>query len=202
MFIFNPQLLMVGVGSWLQLVVVVAAAVAAMLVFAAGTQGWFITRSRWYESAALLLVTFTLLRPGFWLDLALPRYDVQPPQELIRLARDAPPGSGLRVRIAGTTIEGRDIQKTVLLPLDAPGGGLQRIMKAGLSVLVTPTGAQVMAVGLNSRADKAGFEPGFNVTGIETERPRPAKEWLYLPALALLGLIFLLQRRRAASAPK
>ena len=67
-------------------------------------------------------------------------------------------------------------------------------------MLVTPAGAQVMAVGLNSRADKAGFEQGFNVTGIETERPRPAKEWLFVPALGLLGLILLLQRRRAASA--
>ena len=59
-----------------------------------------------------------------------------------------------------------------------------------------------MAVGLNSRADKAGFEQGFSVTGVETERPRPAKEWLYLPALALLGLVILLQRRRAAAVPK
>ena len=202
MFIFNPQLLMIGVGSWLQLAVVIGGAVLGMLVFAAATQGWFITRSRWYESALLLLVTFTFLRPGFWLDLALPRYDMAPPQELIRLATAAPQGSGLRVRIAGTTIEGKDVKKTVLLPLGEPGSGLQRIRKAGMSVLVTPAGAQIMAVGLNNRADKAGFEQGFNVIGIETERPRPAKEWLFIPALLVLGVIMLLQRRRAAAASR
>jgi Domain of unknown function (DUF3394)/Tripartite ATP-independent periplasmic transporter, DctM component len=200
MFIFNPQLLMIGVGSWLQLAVVVGGAILGMLAFAAGTQGWFVTRSRWYESALLLLATFTFLRPGYWLDLALPRYNVTAPQELVRLAASAPANTGLRVRIAGTTIEGKDIQKTVLLPLGEPGGGLERIRKAGVSVLVTPSGAQIMSVGLNSRADKAGFEQGFNVTGIETERPRPAKEWLFVPALALLGAIFLLQRRREAAA--
>ncbi|HKB55293.1 MAG TPA: DUF3394 domain-containing protein, partial [Ramlibacter sp.] len=158
-------------------------------------------RSRWYESALLLLVTFTFLRPGFWLDLALPRYDMAPPQELIRLAAAAPQGSGLRVRIAGTTIEGKDVKKTVLLPLGEPGSGLQRIRKAGMSVLVTPAGAQIMAVALNSRADKAGFEQGFNVIGIETERLRPAKEWLFVPALLVLGAILMLQRRRGRRAP-
>ena len=72
MFIFNPQLLLIGIDSWPHLVLIVAGAITAMLVFAAATQGWFIARSRWYESVALLLVTFTLLRPGFWLDMALP----------------------------------------------------------------------------------------------------------------------------------
>ena len=87
MFIFNPQLLMIGIDSaGGSLRSIVAAAIVAMLAFAAGTQGWLLTRSRWYESVLLLLVTFTLLRPGFWLDLALPRYDVVPAQTLMQQA--------------------------------------------------------------------------------------------------------------------
>jgi hypothetical protein len=39
------------------------------------------------------------------------------------------------------------------------------------------------------------------VTGIETERPRLAKEWLFVPALVVLGLVLLVQRRRAATVP-
>ena len=202
MFIFNPQLLMIGIGSWFQLGVVIAGAVIGMLAFAAATQGWFLARSRWYESVALLLVTFTLLRPAFWLDLALPRYEVAPPQQLVALAAAAPADASLRVRIEGTTIEGKDVKKTVLLPLGAPGGGAQRMAKAGLGTMALPAGVQVMAVALNSPADKAGFEQGFTVTGIETERPRPDKEWLFVPALLLLGAIMLLQRlRTAADAP-
>ena len=202
MFIFNPQLLMIGIGSYLQLAVVIAGAVTGMLAFAAATQGWFLVRSRWYESALLLLVTFTLLRPGFWLDLALPKYDLAPPQQLDALAAAAPPGSGLRVRIEGTTIEGKEVRKTVLLPLGDPGSAAQRMAKAGLSAMKLPAAVQVMAVALNSPADKAGFEQGFTVTGIETERPRPDKEWLFVPALLLLGAIMLLQRlRTAADAP-
>ncbi len=201
MFIFNPQLLMIGIANWAQLVLVVVAAIVAMLVFAAGTQGWFLVKSRWWESALLLLVTFTLLRPGFWLDLALPRYDVLPGQTLVEQAAAAPAGAGLRVRVEGTTIEGKDVKKTVLLPLGAPGPGVQRIAAAGLRVMTQPAGTQVMSVALKSAADKAGFEQGFLVTGIETERPRIAKEWLFVPALLVLGAVALAQRRRAVASP-
>jgi TRAP-type uncharacterized transport system fused permease subunit len=202
MFIFNPQLLMIGVENWWQLVLVVAAAIIAMLAFAAGTQGWFLARNRWYESVLLLLATFTLLRPGFWLDLALPRYDVLPAQALTEQAAAAPPTSaGLRVRIEGTTLEGKEVKKTVLLRLGAEGDGKQRIAASGLRVMALPGATTVTSVALNSPADKAGFEQGFTVTGIETERPRLAKEWLFVPALVVLGLVLLVQRRRAATVP-
>ena len=90
------------------------------------------------------------------------------------------------------------MKKTVLLPLPSEGNGAQRLAKSGLTVMTTPTGPQVMAVGLKSAADKAGFEQGFFITGIELERDRMAKEWLYIPALLVLGLVMLLQRSRAA----
>jgi TRAP-type uncharacterized transport system fused permease subunit len=202
MFIFNPQLLMIGIDSWWNFGAVVVAAVAAMLAFAAGSQGWLLTRNRWWESLLLLLVTFTLLRPGFWLDLVETRYAVAPGQTLVEQAAKAPPGARLRVRIEGTTLEGKDVQKTVLLPLADTGDGIQRIAGAGLRVMSLPTGTQVMSVALNSAADKAGFEQGFRVTGIETERDRMAKEWLFLPAFALFGLLYGVQRRRALRTPQ
>ena len=65
-----------------------------------------------------------------------------------------------------------------------------------------PAGIQVAAVNLHSAADRAGFEQGFTITGIETLAARPAKEWLFIPALIVLGGIVLLQRRRAATVPE
>ena len=103
------------------------------------------------------------------------------------------------MRIEGTTVEGRDAKKTVLLPLGAEGSAAQRIARSGLTLMATPTGPQVVAVGLKSPADKAGFEQGFTVTGIETPAARPAKEWLFVPALVVLGVVALLQRRRLPS---
>ena len=197
MFIFNTQLLLIGVDSWAHVALVVVSAIVAMLMFAAGTQGWFVTRSRWYESALLLLVTFTLLRPDYWLDFAYSRYQIVPSAQLAQLVKDAPDNGALRLRIEGTTLEGREMKKTVRVEL-APGNDLRsRLAPSGLTLLQTPESWQVAAVRLNSPADKAGFEQGFRITGIEQLAVRPAKEWMYLPAFALIALVWWLQRRRA-----
>ena len=45
-FIFNTQLLMIGIESWIQGILVVVTSLIAMLVFAAATQGFFISKSR------------------------------------------------------------------------------------------------------------------------------------------------------------
>jgi TRAP transporter 4TM/12TM fusion protein len=199
MFIFNNELLLIGIRSWWSLLLTVAMAITAMLVFAAGTQGWFVKRSRWYESVALLLVTFSLLRPDFWLDLMVDKYRVEPATRLVELADKAPAGAGLRVRIEGTSLEGKEVRKTVLLPLNSEGTGAQRIRKAGLTLMTTGAEVQLMSVDLRSAADRGGFEQGFKVTGVELPADRIGKEWLYLPALLLLALVYGLQRMRRES---
>jgi hypothetical protein len=153
----------------------------------------------------LLLVTFTLLRPGFWLDRVYEQYQVESATRLVELAKSAPADSSLRVRIEGISLEGKDVRKTVLLPLGNEGDGRQRIAASGLRISSLGGNIEVLAVGLKSRAAKAGFEQGFAVTGIETPAARPAKEWLYIPALLLLLIVYLLQRARpgeAAIAPR
>ena len=201
MFIFNTDLLLIGVTSWWGLLLTVVTAIGAMLLFAAATQGWFLRRNRWWESALLLLVTFTLLRPGFWVDLGWEKFRVEPATQLVALAGAAPADASLRLRVEGTTLEGKDVRKTVLVPLGAPEAGAQRLRKAGVTLSVLGDKVDVLAVALRSPAAKAGVEQGFTVTGIEVPAERPAKEWSYLPALLLAGLIALLQRRRAPVLP-
>ncbi|HEY5636436.1 MAG TPA: TRAP transporter permease, partial [Burkholderiales bacterium] len=78
LFIFNTQLLMIGIDSWWHLVLTVVSATVAMLLFAAATQGYFLVRTRWYETLALFLITFTLFRPGFWWDMVYPPFERAP----------------------------------------------------------------------------------------------------------------------------
>ena len=61
----NTELLLIGIENWIHLLGVIVSATIAMLLFAAATQGYWLVRSRWWESIALLLVAFTLFRPGF-----------------------------------------------------------------------------------------------------------------------------------------
>ncbi|MDX2455762.1 TRAP transporter permease, partial [Desulfosarcina sp.] len=101
MFIFNTQLLMIGVANWLHLLIVIVAAVAAMLAFAAATQGFFLTKSRIWETVALIVVAFTLFRPGFWWDMAYPPLIEETPAKLEEMVASMDPGSRVRIAVKG-----------------------------------------------------------------------------------------------------
>ena len=100
-FIFNTELLMIGVGSPLHFIVVVSAAIVAMLVFAAATQGYFLTRNKIWETALLLLIAFTLFRPGFFWDSLYPELIERPASELAQIAGSLNPGQQLRMELKG-----------------------------------------------------------------------------------------------------
>jgi hypothetical protein len=196
LFIFNTQLLMIGIDSIWHLGLTVTSAVVAMLVFAAATQGFFLVRSRWWETIALLLVTFTLFRPGFWWDMAYPPYEERPPTELMTLVEQAAPGERKRAWVEGLTLDGKEVRKGVLLPLGEAGKAGERLRRIGLTLSTLGDQVQVSAVQFGSTAQKLGLEQGFRVVSIEMPADRPAKEWMFVPALALLALVVVSQRRR------
>ena len=197
LFIFNTQLLMIGIDSTFHLVLTMVSATAAMLIFAAATQGYFLVRSRWWETIALLLITFTLFRPGFWWDMAYPPYKNVPASELMQQVESAPAGTSKRVWIEGSNLDGKDVRKGVLLPLGEPGSARERLRRIGLTVVPLGSEMQIAQVQFGSRAEKLGLEQGFNIASIEVDAERPDKEWMFIPAALLLALIVFLQRRRA-----
>ncbi|MDN3722157.1 DUF3394 domain-containing protein [Roseibium salinum] len=91
LFIFNTELLLIDVGP-AKAVFIFIVGVTAMMLFAAATQGYFLARSRIWETVALLLVAFTLFRPGFWLDYVQPPFVDRPGTELIELAGEVEDG--------------------------------------------------------------------------------------------------------------
>ena len=196
LFIFNTQLLMIGIESHWHLALTVASAIVAMLVFAAATQGWFIVKSRWHETLALLLVTFTLFRPGFWWDMLYQPFQQRPATEFMALVEQAPAGERKRVWVEGLNLEGQEVRRGVLLPLGDPAPARERLRRVGLTVMSLGAQVQVAAVRFGSPAEKLGLEQGFRISAVEVPARRPAKEWMFLPALALLGVVILMQRRR------
>ncbi len=197
MFIFNTQLLLIGIDSSFQLVLTIVTATVASMMFAAATQGFFIARNRIHETILLLLVTFTLFRPGFWMDMLYPPYDEVAPTELSRLVEEAPRNGKLRIWIEGMSLEGRDISKGVLLPLGERGPARERLNAMGLTVMSLGDDVQIAAVRFGSQAEKLGLEQGFTITTIELPAgERPAKEWMFVPAFVLLGLVYAMQKPR------
>ena len=202
MFIYNTQLLLIGIDSVPHFIIVVAAAIAASLLFVAASQNWFLTRSRWYETILLLLIAFSLFRPGFWMDRIAPQFDTVPSTQLMQLIDKAPADGQLRVWVEGEDINGKLVKKGMLLPLGEAGSAVQRLERFGLRML--PSGEQfdVISVKFRSPAAKAGFQVGQKMTSIEVETDRPKKEWIYIPVLFVLAFVVMLQRRRIAAAPR
>ena len=201
LFIFNTQLLMIGITGPGHFLLTVGSAIVAMLIFAAGTQGYFLTRSRWWESAALLLVTFTLFRPGFWLDMVYPPYKEVPAAEMGQLIEEAPANTSKRLWIEGTNLNGKDIRKGVLLPLGEKGTVRERLDNSGVKTMAQGKELLITQVRFGSVAEKLGMEQGFRIVSAEVPADRPDKEWLFVPALGLLALVVVSQRRRIKLKP-
>ncbi|MBZ9663933.1 TRAP transporter permease [Pseudomonas sp. LMG 31766] len=198
LFIFNTDLLLIDVDFWHGVIIFIVATVA-MLIFAAGTQGFFLVRSRLYESALLLLVAFTLFRPGFWMDMLHDPYQDVPPAELAQALDGVEDGSSLRLRILGEDAVGDPREFTVLLPVPDGASGQERLEKLGLNLYEEGDKVLVDSVTFGSMAADAGLEFDQQILNVRAPTDRWMKELMWIPGFLLFALVVLLQRRRKVS---
>lgn len=195
LFIFNTDILLIDVTP-LEGVAVFIVATAAILVFTAGAQGYFIVRSRLWESAALILVAFTLFRPGFWMDLAVAPYDQVEPTSLVETLERATPGTELRATVSGMNDVGDPITLTMMIPVGSEATGDERLEAFGLMVFEQDGKLIVDGTAYDSPAQQAGFDFDQVFETLDVPTAQPPRQLFYIPALLLLGLIYLLQRGR------
>ena len=195
LFIFNTDLLLINVDIPHGIFIAIVATIA-MLLFAAATQGWFLTRNRAYESVALLLIAFTLFRPGFWMDMVVAPYSERPGSEVVEAAAETPQNEPLRLRIDYLDAFGEPSQRSVELPLPAGATGEERLQNAGLELIDRDGKTIIDNVAFGSAAEKAGLDWDQEITLVRTPTDQPSKYWMFIPALAVLGLIVWAQRRR------
>ncbi|MFT6302993.1 MAG: TRAP transporter 4TM/12TM fusion protein [Granulosicoccus sp.] len=203
LFIFNTELLLIDV-TLAKAIFVFIVGVIAMMLFAAGTQGYFMAKSRIWESALLMLVAFTLFRPGYWLDQVQPPYEIMSGSELIQAAENYPVGELLRLRVVGPDFDYPDkmSQLTLLADLGAAGDGETRLEQAGLTVIMDDEGAALdepfAGTAFFQTLQMFDFydDPLVRIDQVQIPAERVAKEVFYIPALLLLGIVVLLQRRR------
>lgn len=195
LFIFNTDLLLIEVG-WLQGIVIFIIATIAMLIFAAGTQGYMLVRSRWYESILLLLVAFTLFRPGYWMDRIHDPYQSIPPAEFAQALGEVADGSQLRVQIAGEDAFGDPMTTYLLVPVPRGDTAEERMERLGMELWIDGDEATVDFVQFGSLAADIGFDFDQEIIEVLAPVDRWAKEWMWIPGFLLFGVVVLLQRRR------
>ncbi len=202
MFIFNTELLLIGVDSITQLIIVVFGAIAAMLVFATATQGYWLTKNRWYETLALLLIAFTLFRPDFWWDKVYPPYNVVEGRQITTAIANLPDQAKARLWVSGETLEGKPVKQMVILPAGAQATAQERFRHMGLEVLINGDELLIDMVDFNSEAQKVGIDFDWQIQRLEMPVERLPKQLVWIPALGLLLFIFLGQRRRQKNSLK
>jgi TRAP transporter 4TM/12TM fusion protein len=195
LFIFNTDLLLIDVSLW-QGVLIFVVATVAMLIFAAATQGFMVTRSRWYESLLLLLVAFTLFRPGFWMDMIHDPYQDVPPAQFVEALGEADPESSLRLQISGLDAYGDPMTTYMTLPVPEGETGEDRLSNLGLMLAIEDDQALVDMVTYGSEAAKLGFDFDQEIIQVQAPVDRWTKEWMWIPAFLVLALVVMLQRRR------
>jgi len=197
MFIFNTQLLLIDIPSVWSLIFTVLGATTAILVFAAATQGYWLVKSRWYETILLLGIAFIMFRPGFLLDRFIAPYEQLPASSIYQEIMLAENNSNIRLLVQGENLEGNYISKTVVLPVDTSQAKVeQRLQKMGLNLIKVGKKIQVDSVDYDSPAEKSGIDFDWEITSFEKPSIRPSKYWVYIPALLLLLAVGLGQKRR------
>jgi len=200
-FIFNTDLLLINV-TWVQGILVFITASIAILVFTAGTMGWFLTKSRIYESVALILVAFALFRPDFVMDRIQPPFEQIEPSAFATALGAAAEGDELRLVVSGPDFDTGDIKETTLvLPVGAGSGdermtasGLLLIEEDGVTKMDEPSFGSPFSASLGS-FDFYGDEP-VQIASVQAPADQMPKELVFIPALIFLMFIAFLQRAR------
>lgn len=195
-FIFNPEILLIDIGGVVHFVVVVGCAIAAMMAFCAVFQGFFLARNKAWETAALLLICFTLFRPNFWMDRIAPAAIAERGAQIGRYVDTLPSGAPLRLVIGTTDIAGEDVTKVVRLKLGDTGEVRKRLHEAGLSLSSVSSAPVITAVRPGSEAARLKLRQGDKIQSILVPNARPDPFWFAVPAFGLLALVALSQRGR------
>ncbi|MGF1551753.1 MAG: TRAP transporter permease [Paracoccaceae bacterium] len=195
LFIFNTDLLLIDV-TWYEGVFVFVVSTVAMLLFAAAMQGFFLARSKIWETVLLLLVAFTLFRPGYWMDMIAPPFEEVEPARIEEAAANVPAGGELRLNIAGTNQIGEPITFTTLLPIPEGEGGAARLEAAGLTLVERDGKVIIDNVAFGSPAEDTQLDWDQEILSVLQPQPQPSKYWMFIPALLILALVVALQRLR------
>ena len=208
LFIYNPALILYGIdlgttAGLIEAAVVFVTATFAMLLFAAATQGYFLAPSYRIESAALLLIAFTMFVPNFWMDRVQPPFAEIPPTEFEEAMDGLSPGETLRFVVAGPDFTtGADTQVTLVYEAETEATGAERI--DDIAFLLMPEGDRMlMDEPFMSPFDDDLMRFDFydpdnpvEIASVQVPVDRLPAELFYIPALLLLGVVILFQRRR------
>jgi len=194
-FIFNSELLLIGIKSIWHGLMVITTSLIAILVFSAATQGWFINKLRWYEIMIFILISLTLFRPDYVLDKFYPNYEYEQLQINNLQFINLKPDRDVHIRVTRRTEYG-DRYKLFVINKDSFKENYS-LEEYGINLADKEGRMTVDTLKRNGLAKESGVETGDVISEFKTEiLDRPNKAIVYPFALLFLfGFGYLNYRR-------
>ncbi|MDB4241253.1 TRAP transporter permease [Candidatus Pelagibacter sp.] len=192
-FLFNHELLLIGIENvWHGLLVIITSLIG-ILVFTSATQAWFINRLRWYEIIIFLLISISLLAPEFILNKFYPKYDYMDINKIHLMKVDF--NKEARFKVTRPSNYGERYKLFVIKKNTFETE--YSLEQYGLSLIREENRVIVDTLQWNGSAKKSGFETGDYISEFKIENAdRPNKGIIYPMAILLLIIFGYLNYRR------
>jgi len=192
-FLFNHELLLIGIENiWHGLIVIVTSLIG-ILVFTSATQGWFINKLKWHEIIIFLIISISLLSPEFILNKFYPKYDYLDIDKINLVKLE--PDKEVRFKVTRPSLYG---ERYKLFIIDKNTFESEyNIEEYGISLIIEEDKVVVDNLKWNGRAKKSGFEMGDYISEFKIENSnRPNKMIIYPVAILILIIFGYLNYRR------
>ncbi len=192
-FLFNSELLLIGIESIWHGLMVIATSLIGILVFTSATQGWFINKLRWYEIIIFLIISISLLSPEFILNKFYPKYNYLSIEEINKKQFDY--NKEIRIKITRLTEYG-ERYKLFVIEKNSFDENFS-LDDYGMSLVVEDNKTIIDTLTWNGIAKKSGLDMGDIINEFKIENQnRPKKEIVYPIALILLSIFGYLNIKR------
>ncbi|WP_440920283.1 TRAP transporter permease [Candidatus Pelagibacter sp.] len=182
-FLFNHELLLIGIENiWHGLVVIITSLIG-ILVFTSATQGWFVNKLKWYEIIIFLIISISLLSPDFVLNKFYPKYNYEEIGKINSLKLDSE--KEIQIKITRPSLYGERYKLFVISKNTFEDHFT--LEDYGITLLEQDEKIIVDNLKWNGEAKKNGFEMGDYISEFKIENSdRPSKNIVYPIALILL----------------
>jgi len=182
-FLFNHELLLIGIENIWHALVVIATSLIGILVFTSATQGWFINKLRWYEIIIFLLISISLLSPDFILNKFYPKYNYLEINKLNSTKLETE--KEIQIKVTRPSLYGERYKLFVINKNTFEEE--YTIEDYGITLFQQDDKVIVDNLKWNGEAKKSGFEIGDYISEFKIENSdRPSKNIVYPIALLLL----------------
>jgi len=192
-FLFNHELLLIGVENIWHALLVIITSLIGILIFTAATQGWFFNKLRWYEIIIFLVISISFLSPDFVLNKFYPKYNYLDITQIQNIKLDQK--KEVRIKITRISEYGERYKLFVIKKNTFESNF--NLEEYGINLIKQNEKILVDTIKWNGVAKKSGIEMGDYITEFKIENEnRPNKKMVYPIALLLLLVFGYLNKRR------